>query len=265
MRILKITSVALPVLLGCALLTPPAAKADEKAPVKPGPLSIFENSLLIIDASHMESVEKCRNAYAAALKAAEETATQKGDLDAVVKIRKEKTRFDQDRAVDDAIPSDAHPLIQQAMQAYLKDINATESARAKSINELANKYLQHLESLKIRLTKDKKIEEALKVQKEIERAKANPVIIQALSEQVVVKLAPCAACDGTGIKNAPCPDCNESKICSYCKGTGKRSGLSGSMVTCFVCTGTGKCKKCKGTGHSSSRCPDCFGTGRARK
>lgn len=247
------------------MLTPTADAEAENSTVNSGAWNIFENSLLSIDMTHMESVEKCRNSYAAELNSAEEAATQKGDLDTVVKIRKEKARFSQDRAVDDEIPPNTNPMVKQAMQAYLKDINAVEEIRAENVSELAKKYLNHLESTKIKLTKEKKIEEAIAVQKEIVKAKANPVIAEALSKRAAVKLAPCSTCDGTGIKSATCPDCKGSKVCTYCQGSGKRPGLGGSMVNCFACTGTGKCKKCDGTGQMSSHCPDCFGTGRSRK
>lgn len=251
--------------LGCIIPALSSYAEDGATPVQPAPWSIFEKSLMAIDATHLDSIEKCRNSYAAALNAAETAATQKGDLDAVVKIRKEKERFNQDRAVDDEIPADINPLIKQAMQAYLRDINAAESTRANSIKDLANKYLSHLESTKIRLTKEKKIEEALEVQKDIDRAKSDPVITEALSQKTDVSVSVCTTCSGTGIRHESCPDCKGSKICNYCQGAGKRPGLGGSMVSCFACTGSGKCKKCQGSGETSSTCPDCFGTGRSRK
>ena len=224
---------------------------------------MFDDSLSKIDDSHLELVEQCRDAYAAALKAAEVNATKKGDLDAVVLIRAEKARFSTDRAIDDEIKPGTHPAIKTATESYLKGIEFAEATRSRKLGALGRQYVKHLQGLKKKLTVAQNIDDALKVRQAILDASADPILKEALSYQPpTTKGRTCVKCSGTGVSTQPCQSCgDEAGICSYCKGAGKRAGLGASKVLCFVCNGTGKCKKCKGAAVALLKCKICNGNG----
>ncbi len=251
--------IAVAVAIAAEATDAPNAVSDQLAELR----LIFQDSLDKIDVAFLDSVDKCRDSYALSLKHAEDTATKQGDLEGVVQIRKEKTRFQEDRAVDDEVAPGTHPLIKQSIGAYLRSLENADSARAQQVAGLAIKYIQRLESMKKSLTMDKRIDDALTVSAEIKRAKADPVISQGL------KLKPagpgaCPGCAGEKVIRNECPDCKGTGACSYCEGTGKRPGLGGEKVPCFGCTGGRKCKKCDGEGQTSQTCSRCKGKGKVR-
>jgi hypothetical protein len=229
---------------------------------------IFKQNLQSIETGFLDTVDKCRDAYAVSLKGAEDAATRSGDLDGVLKIQQEQKRFSDDRAVDDEIAPDTHPLIKEAVQAYLKSLETANRNRNIQAAALAGKYMDRLESLKRKLTTQKNITEALAVDEEIKRVKIDPSVGEALAAQPAAPAqaqnTACTACEGTGVIKQPCPDCSSSGACGYCEGTGVRAGLGGKGISCFVCTGSKKCKKCAGTGQLTQKCAQCSGKGRLR-
>lgn len=224
---------------------------------------IFQQSLDKIEVDFLDSVDECRDGYARSLKQAEDMATKKGDLDAVVEIRKEKARFQEDRAVDDEIRPGTHALIKSCVQAYLNSLERADQARSQQVAILAGKYMQHLEAMKKKLTMEKNIDDALVVSGEIKRAKADPTISQGMTTKAAGPGA-CPACGGKKVTGSKCPDCSGSGDCSYCEGKGTRPALGGAPTPCFGCTGAKKCKKCSGEGQISHTCARCGGTGRVR-
>ena len=224
---------------------------------------MFDDSMSRIDDTHLELVEKCRDAYSTSLKTAEIAVTKKGDLDAVVLIRAEKARFANDRAVDDEIKPGTHPAIKHATVSYLKGLEFAEATRSRKLGALGRQYVQHLHSLKKKLTVAMKIDDALKVKKAIEDASADPILKEALSYQPppTTKGRMCAECSGTGLSEQPCRKCAGTGTCRYCKGTGKRAGLGGRPVQCFGCAGSSKCTKCKGSAVARLKCTACNGIG----
>ena len=78
----------------------------------------------------------------------------------------------------------------------------------------------------------------------------------------------CSECGGRGTVQiyTNCTACGGSggRVCSDCRGTGKRSGMTvGSYITCEACNGRGKfsCNVCSGKGKiiSYQTCPKCNG------
>jgi hypothetical protein len=222
---------------------------------------IFQQSLEKIEVDFLDSVDKCRDAYAISLNNAEDAATRQGDLEGVVQIRKEKVRFQEDRAVDDELAPGTHALIAKSVQGYLGSLENADRSRSQQIAGLAGKYMQHLESMKKQLTINKRIDDALVVSAEIKRAKADPVISRGLKMKVAGPGA-CPSCGGAKVSMSACADCKGSGACGYCQGTGMRQGLGGKGIPCFGCTGAKKCKKCSGKGQISQTCSRCKGKGR---
>lgn len=97
---------------------------------------------------------------------------------------------------------------------------------------------------------------------------------------------PCSTCQGSG--RVPCPRCQNTGVCSFCKGKGVAPGLQGPRpagsvsrasgtstrqttrasppprkpLKCTACGGTGACRLCAATPKQGVACPRCQGTGR---
>lgn len=226
---------------------------------------IFDSNLEEIDVRFLDAVDKCRSSYGVSLNAAEDAATQKGDLDGVLKIRKEKARFAVDNAVDDQIPPGTHPIIQQAINNYIQNLSSAEAARNQQASDLARKYIQYLEGMTKKLTTESKIEEAVLVRQEMEKISADPAFGETLSgqqDEASNSDTTCPTCSGAGSVKQACAECNGTGKCTYCEGTGVRKGIGGKIITCFACTGSKKCRKCDGNGGITQKCPTCRGTGK---
>ena len=251
-----------------AILAPGTTSANEEMQKSLKNLqTVFSNGIENIDGDFLDNVETCRNGYGSLLVKAEETATANGDLDAVMKIRKERARFTTDRAVDDEIAPGTHASIEKAIKTYLKNLDDADRLRAQKEGILARQYVMKLEDMKKKLTTSKRIDDALLVQSEIERIKADPQVAEALASAPPPPPSgesKCDTCSGKGVATQSCATCGGTGACSYCEGTGRRIGLGGNGVACFACTGGKKCKKCNGTGQATTKCSVCQGTGRGK-
>ena len=224
---------------------------------------MFDDSMSKVDDGHLEMVETCRHNYSASLKQAEAAVTKRGDLDAVVLLRKEHARFTEDRAVDDEIKPNTHPAIKIAIAHYLRGIEAAEASRSRKLGALGKQYIAHLHNLKKKLTVDQNIDDALKVRQVIKDASSDPILKEAMSYKPppTTRGRNCTTCSGTGFSKQACKKCSASGICHYCKGRGKNAGLSGSTIVCHACSGSGECGKCKGAKAASLKCTTCNGIG----
>jgi hypothetical protein len=73
----------------------------------------------------------------------------------------------------------------------------------------------------------------------------------------------CETCNGTGVIERECPDCEGSGKCPRCGGDGERdTDFRDRTIPCTTCRGTGKCVRCGGAGFLTVRCPTCEGLGR---
>jgi len=238
--------------------------------------------------TYIAGLADLQSEYQKQLSALDETLRKKGDLEAILVVRKEKDRFVQTKTMPEAAIVQSPAELKALQQKYSKSAESLEDSKSKGLAALSGPYLQTLEDLKKSLTQSGKIDEALATKEEIAKIKAEttaktanvasspealPVPTPKASKETIV----CSRCRGTGFSSEECEACKGTGRCSTCNGTGKKpvdGGLLGGTTRkvkrlgegafpCSVCKSSGKCKECNGTGHSTSsiECYACNGKG----
>jgi hypothetical protein len=123
-----------------------------------------------LDAQFEASATKVLAAYGKALDGAVESLKKEGDPDAVLQALVEKKRFGSERTVP-AEPNAKLPQLMQDVQAsYLKAVGKVAAEKAHAIADLTPNYIAALERLMKALTAQEKLDLALNVKTEKERA-----------------------------------------------------------------------------------------------
>lgn len=71
----------------------------------------------------------------------------------------------------------------------------------------------------------------------------------------------CSTCRGSGQVQVACKRCSGTGRCPGCSGRGTIERIRGH-ARCGFCNGSGKCNACGGSGKETTKCTECFGTGR---
>ena len=221
----------------------------------------YEAAMLKTEKEYATTKENCRKGYPAALGTKEMLFQRAGNLDGVLAIRKEKERYQKEKAIPRDPPAGTDPQVQVLQAAYHKALDDAEIKHNKAVLYWTKLYLEKLETLTRNLTVAGKIDEALAARKEQERVRKDPVVTAAEfamadaktstppAEETVTPPAPEPATTAKTVSQ--CLTCNGTGRCGRCRGTGQSPhGFKGSRLAakCVRCMGSGKCKTCNGTG-----------------
>lgn len=107
--------------------------------------------------------------YLAALEALQKTLQCNGDLDGLLVVAREATRFRTSRKLTPASLVQVPEVLRKLQVQYLRAPLEAQSAKRSRIERLTQDYANQLEELKIRLTQVGRIEDAIRVREEIQR------------------------------------------------------------------------------------------------
>jgi hypothetical protein len=271
-------------LIGLATALPAVAADSAVASIK----SVYEKSLQKIEQDAAADMAARSGQYVRLLEQAMKALQANGDLDGLLAIRKEKERFELQKKVPENPPPDTPAQVAKIQADYRKLVADAEVAKNRQIVTLTDTYIGKLDGLKKDFTMLGKMDDAIQLKGEVDKALSSAVYTAAkfaLADQetksvakttpdpapsagTAAKMMACFRCNGTGkIVQSSCNACSGTGRCSVCDGRGqKRSGLKGSsgMVGCNTCRATGKCRTCNGSGSTTSAepCPTCNGTGK---
>lgn len=160
--------------------TPPASVAPaadtplDNAPPLDHPIrrELEQHTTKMIEQYRKEVNQLCIS-YISALTTIEERAKQAADLKLVVDVKTEKDRFSESKSIPDtALASNAE--IKKMQTLFQTKKQAMQKQLSDQLSKLAQSYLSGLKTLQDEYTKSGKIDDALKVNREIATVKANP-------------------------------------------------------------------------------------------
>ena len=267
----------------CAV--PAQARQDALARAK----SNYTQICKTIESDHVLASTAVLKRYGQGIDAARRERRGAGDLDAVLALNAETKRFQQTPAlpsIDSVRESDVIVGLVQKAQVRRAAADADKTAR---LLKIGRKYDEHLDKLKVTLTKKGDIEGAVKVKEEQVRLAfivSELEVKTALDESVAKKTGVatvatsgpkpseptgatertvrCYSCRGTGKQQKDCTTCSGRGSCLRCNGVGSLGvRLSGEPKGCLTCKASGKCKTCSGKRTLPTReaCTSCEGQG----
>lgn len=113
--------------------------------------------------------------YTRLLQTAADQAQKAGQLEPLLALRRELERFAREGAEPPATPGDAVPVLVKWREAYNRQYAAIMSDHATVMATLTTRYLEHLDFMKMELTKSGNVKEALAFMREYERVKRETV------------------------------------------------------------------------------------------
>lgn len=147
-------------------------KAESKSETADLERALFEGNVASVEKTHTQSISKLSQQYIKALESKAEELQGKGDLDSLLAVKGELTRFNESGGVP-ATPDQPAPQIITDLQGIYRNAEAqANQTRRSAILRHATGYLAHLEDLQVKMTKDGKLEEAVKVRDEVVRIRA---------------------------------------------------------------------------------------------
>ncbi len=163
-----------PVTPATAAVAPAADTPLDNAPPLDHPIrrELEQHTKMMIEQYRKEVNQLCIS-YISALSAIEERAKQAADLKLVVDVKTEKERFAESKSIPDtALASNAE--IKKMQTLFQTKKQAMQKQLSEQLSKLAQFYLSGLKALQDEYTKSGKIDDALKVNREIATVKANP-------------------------------------------------------------------------------------------
>ncbi len=127
-----------------------------------------ENSLRVFEVNK----GKLAIQYGSALKAKEKAAQKAGNLNALLAVRGELTRFDEDKTWLENVPADTSADIRPLMVIGAKQLRDLKVRRDKELDSFDESYRRNLVKVMKRLTIDDRILDAKKVRKELDDVSA---------------------------------------------------------------------------------------------
>lgn len=149
-------------LAGVAAHSAPKTLGDYKAN--------FEKQTRSITDEYEATVQRASHAYMKSVDYTLNTAREKGDLDAVIAGKKEKKRFEEEENVPDESPVGLPEALARIQSGYHAFVGAATLRRDKKTEWLLKKYVATLERLKRKYVIKDKIDEALDVRGELQKA-----------------------------------------------------------------------------------------------
>jgi len=143
---------------------------------------LYKAQIEKVEEKHRKDVEEAPRLHIQELETLQKQYQMAGDLKPLIAVRKERERFTADPSLARVVPVKSPAKLRALQMQYLEKHKEMSRERAKSILELAQKYVRRLGSLQKDLTQEDRIDEALKVMKEIEQAKVDSAVTKARDE-----------------------------------------------------------------------------------
>jgi hypothetical protein len=131
--------------------------------------AIYEKTLQKIEQDAKDTLKGLPGQYERKLDELAAGLQKSGDLEGLLTLNKERTRFKAERTVPDASPADLPAAVVKLQDEHRKAKEQAERDKNEKSGGLAKQYLARLETLKKDLTTQGKIEQALAVKQEIAR------------------------------------------------------------------------------------------------
>lgn len=150
----------------------------------------FESELLKVKrgaSSRTDRIAELKRVYASSLEQCQAQAREEGKLEALIAVREEIKRFEEEQTIDERNIKDANTDIGKLQRSYLAATAEADQASARNILTLAEQYDGALEALQRKLTRAGQVAEALAVKAERDALNANPDVTAArfsVAEQV---------------------------------------------------------------------------------
>ncbi len=122
-----------------------------------------------------QSRTRLRDAYGKALVDLEQTLRKEGDLEGLVALRTESTRFKESGRLPTTTSDGPHPRLRELCENVRGAIDRIELGKSRKVVSLTESYIAALDKLKTQLTTDGKFDEALGVRDEIANVRADAV------------------------------------------------------------------------------------------
>jgi hypothetical protein len=123
-----------------------------------------------------DSLARRQQALIDALAALEQKLQGEGNLEGLLRVRKERERFEEERVLTDAhVAADLTPL-GELQVGYLQDLEQMPIEEAQQVLRLAQQYDHHLAKLQADLTRQDRLEEAILIKKERESLEMRPEV-----------------------------------------------------------------------------------------
>jgi len=130
---------------------------------------VYENGVARIQAEYKASLAAVPRKYVASLAAIEAALRKAGDLDGLLLVRKERARYAETKDIPESAVV-ATPAALRKLQTECRTVPGTlELTKSKKIKEFADRYVEVLDALKAKLTRNGTIRDALLVKGEIQR------------------------------------------------------------------------------------------------
>jgi hypothetical protein len=133
--------------------------------------AIYQNELAKIDANHLGFLMTLQGNYTNRLNTLENVLSGKGNLDGVLVVRQEKTRFVGNKELSETTLVQTPAELKALQQEFIVLASKLDLATKKDTVKLTKAYVVRLEEVQKNLTRNKKIDEALTVKAEIEKIK----------------------------------------------------------------------------------------------
>lgn len=136
---------------------------------------------------HADEMEQLAEQYSEALEGSAALLQQQGDLDGLLAVKAEILEFTRTGSVPAESPQKAHESVKKLQQIYRDSKTKADATKAETTHELTAKYMVFLEGLQKKLTQEGKLEEAIKVKAEAERARKLQADLPAWTPETVAQ------------------------------------------------------------------------------
>jgi len=133
---------------------------------------IYETSLNRIELSAGSERTTILREYGRRLELLSTQVQKSGDLDLLLEVKSEQTRFSKEKKIPVPKAFSSTPVIQKLQRSARAPLDSISLNRDRSVMQLSNRYIARLEQEKKQHTVDGKIPQAMEMRREIERVKS---------------------------------------------------------------------------------------------
>ena len=162
-------AVAFGVAVTALMQTVPVLRGEETATSLDPLRQVYEEHQLQIAEEHQQRLSGLGGRYADALDRVIEELTGEGDPEAVLAADGERARFQEQGTVPDSSPDTLPPAVKRLQSAYRKAAVEAEAEMRNRTTTLTDQYVRRLDQLMRAKTAEGKLEDAVRVKREIQR------------------------------------------------------------------------------------------------
>lgn len=134
--------------------------------------AIYNTEMAKVYSQSLTEILQIPQNHTSAMLSLEQEYQRAGDLDNLLIVREERTRFAKNPSPSAISVINSVPKLAVLQSQYIKDLKEVKALRTDRFNDLLNRYISLLTALQKDLTKSGKISEALNVAAEIKEAKS---------------------------------------------------------------------------------------------